>query len=148
MNTVHFRRLHEVEGDPDRVWALLSDIGRYPEHMSSVRSVELTRSDGARFSRWRVSARGHLLDWMARDEFDDGLRRYSFSLVEGDFEVLEGTWSVLAGKTACTLHFDMAFDIGIPVLSNTLHPVLEEVLSENVAEIARSIRERSCLGAR
>lgn len=143
MTAVTFSRSFPVSGEAASVWKLLIDLESYPAHMSSVQSVSLSHTDGHQVSRWRISARGHLLDWTAYDRLDHAHRRYSFQLIEGDFDVLDGVWSVVKEKDGCRLHFDMTFDIGIPVLANTLNPVLEEVLSENINEIAASIASRS-----
>jgi ribosome-associated toxin RatA of RatAB toxin-antitoxin module len=144
MTVVKFKRSFPIDGEASITWKLLMDIESYPSWMSSVQSVAISVSQGRQVSHWRVSARGHLLDWTAQDHFDHSGMFYRFSLIEGDFDILEGIWSVVDAEKGCQLEFEMAFDIGIPVLANTLNPILEEVLSDNISEIAANIAARRC----
>lgn len=139
--SLHFEK--EIDGKMDEVWEIVRDIYVYPSYMPSVLSVDKYESDGKAYSKWEISARGHILNWTSEDKFSDTAMRYVFEQVEGDFAHLKGCFQVsMIDCVKSSLSFEIEFDIGIPVLANTLHPILRDVLLENLEEIASSVQKR------
>lgn len=143
MSTISVRFEKVVKGRAGEVWNILSNIYGYPDYMPSVLSVEKCEIDGIGCSKWEISARGHIVNWISRDDFADSAMRYKFKQVEGDFAYFCGHWQVtVIDEETSRLSFAIDFDIGIPVLADTLHPILRDVLTENLEEIASCIQKQ------
>ena len=63
--------------------------------------------------------------------FDDAGLRIDYSLIEGDLDKFEGTWtfSAVDGKTEVCLSVD--YDFGLPELTELIGPTLHEKVAEN-----------------
>ncbi|RDI66854.1 type II toxin-antitoxin system RatA family toxin [Nocardia pseudobrasiliensis] len=118
-----------------RAYARIAEFERYPELVAEVRSVIVHDSpDGAPMSSdWEVYFRNGPLRWSEVDYFQPEQRRIVFEQTTGDFDIFRGTWRVESVDAGCAVHFEAAFDFGIPSLAGILEPVAEKVLKEGIA---------------
>jgi len=145
MNEVSLKFEKEIDATPKEIWEIVRDIYAYPSYMPSVSTVDKLELNGTSCSRWEISARGHVVNWTSADCFIDTQMKYSFEQVEGDFYIMHGCFHVsTTEKGSSNLSFEIIFDIGIPVLAKTLHPILRDVLLENLEEIAACVQDRVC----
>jgi ribosome-associated toxin RatA of RatAB toxin-antitoxin module len=143
MNEVSLTFEKEINATVEAIWEIVRDIYAYPSYMPSVSYVEKLELNGNPCSKWEISARGHIVNWTSIDNFNDAQMRYGFEQVEGDFSIMNGFFQVSkTAQGASKLSCEFIFDIGIPVMAKTLHPIFRDVLLENLAEIASCVENR------
>jgi len=120
--------------DADEAYRRLIDFDRYPELTSTVRSVDIERSDSADVlvSSWAVDFRGGILHWTERDSLDRVARLLSFEQIVGDLDVFAGRWHVVPDGAGCRVLFDAELDMGIPSLAAIIDPIARNALRDNV----------------
>ncbi|MFI5778081.1 type II toxin-antitoxin system RatA family toxin [Nocardia sp. NPDC051570] len=118
-----------------QAYARITKFERYPELVAEVRSVVVHDTPGGApmTSDWEVCFRNGPLRWSEVDYFQPEQRRIVFEQTTGDFDVFRGTWRVESVGPGCAVHFEAAFDFGIPSLAGILEPVAEKVLKEGLA---------------
>lgn len=132
----------------DATYDRLSDFAAYPDLAPSVLRVDVFNDlieNGHRRScqsAWEVTFRNGVLSWEETDEFDRDHRTVSFEQVDGDLEVLRGSWSVReAASGGSEVHFEAEFDLGLPGLEDFLEPVAQRALEDNVRELMTRLFE-------
>lgn len=129
-------RTFVTQPDPGRVFEVLGDFRRYPEHGTTVRSVRMIEEPGRPpRSAWEVDFRGGILRWVEEDEFDREHLAISYRQTEGDIEYFTGTWRIEPAEGGCVVDFTSRFDLGIPTMDEVLDPIAEEALHENIEAI-------------
>lgn len=126
-----------VDADPDEVYRQLSNFPSYVGLAPSVRSVEMSEDNSV--SRWEVTFRDGVLRWAEADRYDPVARRLEFEQIDGDLEVFEGVWAVVADDRGAHVSFTAAIDLGLPGLAEFLEPVAQQALLENIAELIASL---------
>lgn len=124
------------------VWAILADFENYPRFMDSVLNVDVDTDKAEGFlSTWTVMLNGCELIWTERDILSepDEIR---FEQTDGDIETWEGYWRITEVGSGCDITLHVVFDIGIPSLSDLLHPVGGRVIKENCIQMLESFKER------
>jgi ribosome-associated toxin RatA of RatAB toxin-antitoxin module len=129
---VEVRATHP-HGNADQAFSVLRELDRHVVTGEVIRSLTVEPlGDDLRVSHWDVKFRNGILRWSQRDEFDAATRTMRFELVDGDAEVLEGTWRMEDRADGCTITFSCEFDLGIPSLAEFLDPVAVRILGETV----------------
>jgi ribosome-associated toxin RatA of RatAB toxin-antitoxin module len=139
----------EVAAPMERVWTTVLDIERYSDVMENVRWAKVLTTNGAseRTCAWSVTLKGSILEWEEVEHIDHDARVVEFHQLRGDMQVFEGRWTLEPrGPGATHVAFDVAFEIGIPLLAEMLNPVAQRSLRENCTEMLRGI-EREALAA-
>jgi ribosome-associated toxin RatA of RatAB toxin-antitoxin module len=136
----------EIDADVDRVWAVVTDIERYPDSMDTVRWVKIVDGSDplARRSAWSVLLKGSILEWEEVERVDPDRKVMEFHQVSGDMETFDGCWTVIPagpGRTLVTLRVE--FEIGIPLLAEMLNPVAQRSLRDNCREMLLGISRDS-----
>ena len=133
----------------------LSDFAVYPDLAPSVLRVRVfddVLEDGRRRScrsSWEVTFRNGVLCWEEEDEFDFDRRIVSFQQIEGDLEVLKGSWSVReAASGGSEVCFEAEFDLGLPGLEDFLEPVAQRALEDNVRELMTRLFDAATIDER
>lgn len=119
----------------DEAFRRLADYSRYPQHTSTVHSVEVFQRAGETFSEWCVDFRGGVLRWVERDEADPVSRVLAFAQVEGDLDRFDGEWRVEPEVAGCRISFTAEMDLGIPSLAAIVDPVARQALDGNIRMI-------------
>ena len=120
-------------GDPAAVFQTLVEFERYPELVETVRSVTVSRVSPTEIdSQWSVFFRKGILHWGERDHLDKDRLTITFEQIDGDFEVMYGSWRVLPTADGCDIRFHTAFDFGVTSIESIVEPIAARVLRENV----------------
>jgi len=125
----------------ETVWNLINDVESHPRLMEHVRSVEVRETGpGYRVAAWEADLKGCRMSWVEREEIDAERRRIDYHLVEGDLAQMEGFWQVdPLPDGAVKVVLSVAFDIGMPMLSDMLNPVAERAIRENSRAMLASL---------
>jgi len=121
-----------IDSDPKEVYELAKDMESFPRFMPDVESVKVvSRDDNSTVTEWVTNVDGTPFLWTEKDNFDDSKLRIDYTLIEGDLEKFEGSWSFLPvdGKTEVCLTVD--YDFGLPELTELIGPTLHEKVGEN-----------------
>jgi len=121
-----------IDSDPKVVYELAKDMESFPRFMPDVESVKVvSRDDNSTVTEWVTNVDGTPFLWTEKDNFDDSKLRIDYTLIEGDLEKFEGSWSFLPvdGKTEVCLTVD--YDFGLPELTELIGPTLHEKVGEN-----------------
>jgi ribosome-associated toxin RatA of RatAB toxin-antitoxin module len=124
---------------PDRsaaeVFALLSDLARYPDVVEAVRSITVGQEDGRMVSTWEVDFHGGIMRWKEEDVFLPQETTMRFRQLEGDVDHFAGEWKLTDSEGGCVAEFEADFDLGVEGLSDVLNPIADSALRENVRGI-------------
>jgi hypothetical protein len=121
------------QGNAAEAFRILRELDRHVVTGEVIRSLRVEPlGEDLRVSHWDVKFRNGILRWSQRDEFDGPTQTMRFELVDGDAEVLEGTWRMEDRPAGCTITFSCEFDLGIPSLAEFLDPVAVRILGETV----------------
>ena len=135
----------DIRAPIERVWDSVLDVESYAESMENVRSVRLVESNGEGVRRvaWSVLLKGSILEWEEEEQLDHDTHKVAFKQLQGDLEFFDGYWSLEElGPSETRAHFEVEFEIGIPMLAEMLNPVAQRALEESGTEILRGL-ERS-----
>lgn len=137
----------ELQAPVEDIWAVLMDIERFSDYMSSVQWIRVLTAEGAtRTAEWSVLLRGSVLRWTETATIDADAHRVDFVQVDGDLSVFQGAWTLeplTPARTRAALSVE--FEIGIPLLARMLNPIARESLQTNTVEMLRALEERSRL---
>lgn len=136
----------EVTAPIERVWEAVTDIERYPETMSNVRSAEVVEviDKHRRHCAWSVMLKGSILEWQEVEQLDPERYVVEFVQLSGDMAIFEGSWELRAlGPDLTATRFGVRFEIGIPLLAEMLNPVAERSLHENCEEMLRGVEQEA-----
>lgn len=138
-----------IEAPLQTVWDAILDVDAYPTFMDNVEATKVLSDDGVnRTSSWSVLLKGSLLEWTEAEVVDASNGRITFHQLDGDLDVFDGFWHVVAqngGTTAVTMRIE--FEIGIPLLAEMLNPVAARALRDNSQQMLREIEARAQGGA-
>ena len=139
----------DIRAPIERVWDSVMDVESYAASMENVRSVRLVESgeDGVRRAAWSVLLKGSILEWEEEEQLDHDAYRVVFKQVRGDLEFFDGYWTLEElGAAETRAHFEVEFEIGIPMLAEMLNPVAERALEESGMEMLRGIERATAVG--
>jgi ribosome-associated toxin RatA of RatAB toxin-antitoxin module len=138
----------DIRAPIERVWNTVLDVESYEESMDNVRWVRLVGPDDkhTRRAEWSVLLKGSILEWEEEERLDHGAHKVVFKQLRGDLEFFDGYWTLEElGRHETRAHFEVEFEIGIPMLAEMLNPVAQRALEENGVEMLRGL-ERSVAG--
>jgi len=125
------------------VFDRLKKLEEYPDIMPDVKHVKvLSRDKDGGASEWDVDIDGCPLHWRERDSFDDLNRIFRFRSIEGDFDTLNGNWSVHEDEDGIRVEFQIEYLIGIPVIEDIIGPVLDEHLENNSMKMLKDLKRK------
>ncbi|MEX2356087.1 MAG: SRPBCC family protein, partial [Thermaerobacterales bacterium] len=76
-----------VRGPRAAVYAMASEMERFPEFMDDVVSIKiLERDDNTTVTEWVTNLEGRRLQWTERDVFDDETYHIAYHQIEGDLK--------------------------------------------------------------
>jgi ribosome-associated toxin RatA of RatAB toxin-antitoxin module len=114
------------------VYELAKEQDRFPDFMPDVQSVTIVeRSPGRIVARWKTLVEDAPIEWLEEDVFDDAALRVDYRLIEGDFDVFEGSWTFVERDGATHVTLGVEYDFGVPTLAELIGPTLERKVREN-----------------
>jgi ribosome-associated toxin RatA of RatAB toxin-antitoxin module len=128
---------------PARLFALISDVERYPEfvpgcthaRIESRAPHEVVATIGVRRGALRAQ-------FTTRNELDPD-RRVSMHLVRGPFRLLEGEWLIVPiGEQGCRVELTMRFAFSNPVTAVIFEPLFEETIGSLMDAFVARARAR------
>lgn len=138
----------DIRASIERVWETLLDLESYEESMDNVRWTRLVGDDNERTRRaeWSVLLKGSILEWEEEERLDHDAYKVVFKQLRGDLEFFDGHWWLEElGPNETRAHFEVVFEIGIPMLAEMLNPVAQRSLQESCLEMLQGI-ERTAVG--
>jgi ribosome-associated toxin RatA of RatAB toxin-antitoxin module len=139
----------DIRASIERVWDTLLEVDGYEESMENVRWARLVGDDDehARRAQWSVLLKGSILEWEEEEHLDHGAYKVVFKQLRGDLEFFDGHWSLEElGPDETRAHFEVEFEIGIPMLAEMLNPVAQRSLQESCFEMLRGLERASATG--
>jgi ribosome-associated toxin RatA of RatAB toxin-antitoxin module len=135
-----------IAANPERVFALINDIERYPEFVPGCSGATLVSSAAQSLVARLEVYRGMLRTaFTTRNTFETD-RRIRMDLVEGPFKSLSGVWTLEPVSQAgsdqilgCKVTLDLSFEFNSKLANLTIGPVIEQVAESLVgAFVARA----------
>jgi coenzyme Q-binding protein COQ10 len=129
-------------------YELAKQQDRFPDFMPDVESVTIVeRSPNRIVARWKTLVEDAPIEWLEEDVFDDATLRVDYRLIEGDFDVFEGSWTFVERDGATHVTLGVEYDFGVPTLAELIGPTLERKVREN-SEMMLAALKREVEGAR
>jgi ribosome-associated toxin RatA of RatAB toxin-antitoxin module len=131
-----------VAQPPQRLFALISDVERYPQfvpgcthaRIESRAPHEVVATIGVRRGALRAQ-------FTTRNELDPD-RRVTMHLVRGPFRLLEGEWLLLpVGAQGCRVELTMRFAFANPLTAVIFEPLFEETIGSLIDAFVARARE-------
>ena len=118
----------------ENAWNILRDYTRYPEFMENVDKVEIIERNGnVGMSRWFITVEDAPLAWIEKDLFDTPNYQIAFQSIEGDFDNINGRWSIIDNiDSGIAINFELQYNLGIPVIEEVLGHILQEKMKANL----------------
>ena len=109
-----------IEASPDAVWAIATDLERYPEWARDVKDVVITaRDENGRPSQveFRTSALGRSTHYTLRYDYSEAPEAFSWKFVEGDMlRRLDGSYTFESEGPALTrVQYDLSVELAMPL---------------------------------
>jgi uncharacterized protein YndB with AHSA1/START domain len=109
-----------IEAPPDTVWAIATDIERYPEWARDVKDVLVTaRDDDGRPSQveFRTSALGRSTHYTLRYDYTHAPQVLAWTMVKGDIQrSIEGAYRLEPTNDGGTVvQYDLAIELVVPL---------------------------------
>ena len=109
-----------IEASPDAVWAIATDIERYPEWARDVKDVVVTaRDDDGRPTQveFRTSALGRSTHYTLQYDYTHAPSVLAWTMVKGDIQrSIEGAYRFEASNDGGTLvQYDLAIELVVPL---------------------------------
>ena len=109
-----------IEASPDAVWAIATDLERYPEWARDVKDVVITaRDDDGRPSQveFRTSALGRSTHYTLQYDYSHAPAVLAWTMVKGDIQrSIEGAYRFEATNDGGTMvQYDLAIELVVPL---------------------------------
>ena len=136
----------QVEAPIEAVYAVASDNESFPEFMADVESLKVVERDGARVvSDWVgvVPTFGLRIRWRQEDVWDEGARTCKFRQLEGDYDTLEGTWSLTEHDGGTRFDSTLDYEYSVPGLGALVKKVIHNIVVKNMDGVLGAIKQRA-----
>ncbi len=123
------------------IYELAKDQERFPQFMPDVESVTVVERHADRvLTRWKTLIEDAPIEWLEEDRFDDAAMRIGYTLLEGDLDTFEGTWTFEPGAGGTLVALDVTYDFGVPTLAELIGPTLEKKVRENAEMMLAALK--------
>lgn len=124
------------------MFALVSDITRYPEFLPWCKLVTLSSQNESQVIATITMSRAGLEKSFTTTNIVKPNESIDMRLLEGPFNHLQGHWDFQAlGDEGCKISFKMAFEIRNPVLRLSLEPVFTKIANTLVDAFVKRANE-------
>lgn len=133
-----------LKGVPTQAYIMAKDMEMYPHFMENVLEVRvLTRDpdENSTITQWVTEVEGRKMRWTEKDLFDDRALTITYRQTAGDLKKFEGEWRFLPSGEGALVILTVDFDLGIPMLSALLNPILEKKTRENCEKMLDAIKK-------
>ncbi|MDI6717110.1 MAG: aromatase/cyclase [Actinomycetota bacterium] len=133
----------EISGAPEKLFPIISDFERYPDIMENVTAVNiLEKGEGYTISEWITNVDGRVIRWVEKDYIKPLENRVDFELVKGDLKTFNGYWQLEESGDTTKVIFSIQFELGIPMFSAMVHPILARKLRENMKQMLSDMKHK------
>jgi len=133
-----------VNGDPEVIWNIISDMEKYPEFMSDLIEVKvLERGENRTRTHWVAKAKNMTIEWDEEDIYYPNEYRITYKAKQGVFSKFEGEWKIerlSSGESVVKLIVD--FEIGVPMFKTLLGPLAQKLIKDNCLSMLNAIKQR------
>lgn len=115
-----------------QVWQKLTALDEFAANLSDIeRLVILESGNDWAVSEWTVKLEDSRLWWVERDVYFPAANRIEFTQIDGDLKQFQGHWQLSATDNGQSLlRLSLAFDIGMPMLADMLHPIADRAIRD------------------
>lgn len=133
----------EVGCEPSGIYPIVSDFEKYPEIMENVKEVNiLERGEGYELVEFITNVDGRIIKWIEKNYYKPSENRIDFEQVEGDLKTMGGYWQLEANGSSTKIEYSIHFELGIPMISAMVHPLLARKLRENMKQMLIDIKKK------
>lgn len=132
-----------VRGDARQAYEIAKNMEDYPKFMENLESVKVVeRGKNYTITDWVAIVDGREFKWQEKDVFNDEKMLITYKQTAGDLKKFEGQWTFVEeqGGTRITLTVD--FEMGIPMLSTLLNPILKKKVKSNSDAMLEAIKKK------
>lgn len=130
----------------DRVYVIAKDVERFPEFMPDVKELTVLEREGNRVvTRWagviqqfKVTVR-----WTEEDVWDDTAHTCTFRQLEGDYDLLEGTWTFTEVPEGTLFRSEVTYEYHVPLLGPLVARVVKHLVSTNIQNLLEAVKRRA-----
>lgn len=136
------KRTALVSRPPAEVYAIVNDIGSYPDFVPGCVAAEVLE-ESAREIVARLSVKKGIFstEFTTRNTLIAG-RSVHMHLLEGPFKKLEGDWHFKpAGEGGCRIEFELRFQFSNPLKAALFEPMFEQTMAELLRAFVRRAQE-------
>lgn len=131
-----------VQGSRETAYQMASDMESYPRFMENVISVKvLERGKDFTVTQWEANAAGRIIKWQEKDIFDAINKTITYEQIKGDLKKFQGQWLFKEFNQGTEIVLTVDFDLGIPMLSGLLNPILQKITRDNSQAMLDAIKK-------
>ena len=138
---VHVQRGALVGYTPERMYALVADVERYPQWFDWCAGARVLHRDGPLL---RAELQIRMVGVSARFSTENqefAPERMRMRLIDGPFRSLDGEWTFAAvGETGCRVALDLHFEVSSGLLAGALTMGFKRVADRMVDDFCRAAR--------
>jgi ribosome-associated toxin RatA of RatAB toxin-antitoxin module len=131
-----------IAESPERMYALINDIERYPEFVPWCTAARVeSRKDGEMVATLAIKRGPLRAEFTTRNLLEPG-KRVLMQFVSGPFSVLEGLWTLTPlGDLGCRVELEMRFEFANRVAGTLFASLFEDTAASLVDAFVRRARE-------
>lgn len=133
-----------VKGDKKKIYETFVDCEKFVNWAENVVSVNIVeRKENSVIVDWKTEVDGRKISWTEEDFPMPDKDRLEWTGIKGDLKKMDGFWQVEDngdGTNILTLMVD--FDLGIPMISALLHPILAKKVHLNNKQLLEGIKQK------
>lgn len=132
-----------VQGDARQAYEIAKNMEEYPKFMENLESVTVVeRGPGYTITDWVSLVDGRVFKWQEKDIFDEEKMLITYKQTAGDLKKFEGQWSFTEEQDGTKITLTVDFEMGIPMLSALLNPILKKKLKSNCDAMLEAIKKK------
>jgi len=131
-----------IAESPERMYALINDIERYPEFVPWCTAARVeSRKEGEAVATLTIKRGPLRAEFTTRNLLEPG-KRVLMQFVSGPFSVLEGLWTLTPlGDLGCRVELEMRFEFANRVAGTLFAPLFEDTAASLVDAFVKRARE-------
>lgn len=136
-----------VHAPLDVIYAVAKDNRSFPLFMPDVKSLTVVEEDGPRVvSDWIgvISAFNVKVRWKQEDVWDDATHTCKFKQLEGDYDLMEGTWTFTEiGDGVTRFDSNLEYEYDVPLLGPVVRKVVHSLVIKNMDSVLAALKQRA-----
>lgn len=132
-----------INGSPKEAYTIAKDMEQYPQFMENVKEIKVQeRLADSTITAWVTDVDGRILKWREKDIFDDDNLHISYNQIDGDLKKFAGEWLFAKTNTGTEVKLTVDFELGIPMISGLINPLLIKKTRSNCQAMLLGIKEK------